>query len=107
MLVEASEPLPDDSPQILTGDMNASAANRAIEILKEGGWDDAYARVHGPKDPGFTYHAFLGPKRAEKLGKKRDAKIDWIFARGNLATTAAELIRHGHNGRYPSDHYFV
>lgn len=107
LIVEASQALPADLPQVLAGDMNASAKHPAIETLVAGGWHDTYAQVHGAADPGFTFHGFLGPKRAEKLGDKRGVKIDWIFTRGPVETRAAEIIRDGRDGRYPSDHYFV
>lgn len=104
MLVEASLSFdPIGIPQLLTGDMNANMSNRAIEALKEGGWQDTYAAVHGPKDPGFTYHGFLGERRESKNGKK----IDWIFTRGDVKTLATEILRDGRDGRYPSDHYFL
>ena len=103
MLVEASLSFdPVGIPQLLTGDMNVNLKNRAIAVLKEGGWQDTYAVIHGPKDPGFTFHGFLGERR-EKKGKK----IDWIFSRGDVKTLAAEIIRDGRDGRYPSDHYFL
>jgi endonuclease/exonuclease/phosphatase family metal-dependent hydrolase len=107
LLVEASQALPENLPQILVGDMNASRRHPAIETLTGGGWVDTYARVHGPGEPGFTFHGFLGPQRAEKLGEKRGAKIDWIFTRGPVETRAAQIIRDGRDGRYPSDHYFI
>jgi len=33
--------------------------------------------------------------------------MDWIFARGAVAVTDAELISESENDRYPSDHYFI
>lgn len=91
-------------PQILTGDMNAKADNRAIVVLKEGGWDDTYAKIYGPADPGFTFHGFQGVQRK---AKGRGSKIDWIFTRGDVKTLGAEILRDGRDGRYPSDHYFL
>lgn len=105
MMVEASAAFdPIGVPQILTGDMNAKLANRAIVTLKEGGWVDTYAALHGPADPGFTFHGFQGERRQAKGG---GAKIDWIFTRGEVKPLAAEIIRDGRDGRYPSDHYFL
>ena len=91
-------------PQVLTGDMNAKMNNRAIVTLKEGGWDDTYAKIHGPADPGFTFHGFQGEQRQVK---GRGSKIDWIFTRGDVKTLGAEILRDGRDGRYPSDHYFL
>ena len=108
LILQASEVLPDDLPQLLAGDFNADASNPAIEIVKAGGWLDTYAEAHGPDDPGFTYHAFLGPRFAEERPNARvKGKIDFIFRRGPVETLAAEIIRDGRDGRYPSDHYFV
>jgi endonuclease/exonuclease/phosphatase family metal-dependent hydrolase len=107
LIMEASEVFPD-LPQLLTGDFNADAANPAIEIVKAGGWLDTYTAVHGPEDPGFTFHAFLGPRFAEERPNARvKGKMDFIFARGAVKTVAAEIIRDGRDGRYPSDHYFI
>lgn len=108
LIVEASQALPQDLPQLFAADCNADAANPAIERLKTGGWLDTYEAVHGPGDPGFTFHAFLGPRCAEERPKdKIKGKIDWIFCRGPVKPLAAEIIRDGRDGRYPSDHYFV
>jgi endonuclease/exonuclease/phosphatase family metal-dependent hydrolase len=95
-------------PQILVGDMNAYAKHPAIVTLKEGGFDDTYGAVHGPADPGHTFHGFLGSKRyAGSDDPTPGRKIDWIFTRGEVKTHAAEIIRDGRDGRYPSDHYFI
>ena len=108
LILQASEVLGEDLPQLLAGDFNADGANPAIEIVKAGGWLDTYAEAHGPDDPGFTYHAFLGPRFAEERPNARvKGKIDFIFRRGPVETLAAEIIRDGRDGRYPSDHYFV
>ncbi len=95
-------------PQLLAGDMNADVTNAAIANLKDRGWVDTYASVHGPADPGFTAHRFLGPKFPEQMNEAPiKGKIDWIFCRGAVRTLAAEVIRDGRNGRFPSDHYFI
>jgi endonuclease/exonuclease/phosphatase family metal-dependent hydrolase len=91
-------------PQIVAGDMNAYEGHPAIAVLKAAGLDDTYEAVHGPADPGYTYHGFAGK---ERKSKDRGRKIDWIFTRGAFETRAAEIIRDGRDGRYPSDHYFV
>jgi endonuclease/exonuclease/phosphatase family metal-dependent hydrolase len=104
LIVAATQSIPASLPQVLMGDFNAGARHPAIEAIKSAGWQDTYAAIHGPDDPGFTAHAFLGPARREK-GHGR--KIDWIFVRPGARTLAAEVIREGRNGRFPSDHYFV
>lgn len=89
-------------PQVLTGDMNSDAPNPAIAVFKVGGWVDAHEAVHGPGDPGHTYHAFLGEAYASAIGK-----MDWIFLRGPLRAVSAEVVRDAEGGRFPSDHYFL
>jgi endonuclease/exonuclease/phosphatase family metal-dependent hydrolase len=94
--------------QILCGDMNCAAGNSALEILCAAGWRDSYAAVHKNCDSGFTYHAFSGSAYDPKqYPDEPQGRIDWIFVRGNLAVSAAEIIRSSENGRFPSDHYFV
>jgi endonuclease/exonuclease/phosphatase family metal-dependent hydrolase len=102
LIVEDTSVYQPDYAQILTGDMNCVALNKAIGILKAGGWQDTYAAIHGTENPGNTYHGFLGPGFEPEIGK-----IDWIFARGKLHVIDAQVIQDTHNGRYPSDHYFV
>lgn len=93
---------PEWHPQVLCGDMNADATNPAILSFFYAGWKDTYEIVHGERNPGPTYHGFLGQGFQGPMGK-----IDWIFSRGRLATTAAEIIRDERDGHYPSDHYFL
>lgn len=89
-------------PQVLTGDLNAGADNPAIAACRRAGWTDTWEAVHGPQGPGTTFHRFLGPAFAAQ-----GAKIDWIFIRGNAAAQAAHIRRDSHDGRFPSDHYFL
>lgn len=108
LIVEAANAMSEDLVQFFTADFNADAANPAYDVVKAGGWLDTYAAIHGPDDPGFTFHAFLGPKFPEsRLPDTVKGKIDFIFSRGPVKTLDAEIIRDGRNGRYPSDHYFV
>jgi len=102
LIVEDAQAYPSDYPQILTGDLNCDATNRAIAIVKKGGWTDTYGAIHGTAEPGHTYHAFLGAQAADTTGK-----MDWIFMRGRGQIRAAEIIRDSVAGRFPSDHYFV
>lgn len=95
-------------PQVLTGDMNAPLAHAAIKAFKAGGFVDSYEAVHGPGDPGHTYHRFLGKRYLASIGgKPKLGRIDWIFVRGAAKAEAAEIIRDGEGDRYPSDHYFM
>ena len=91
-------------PQLLAGDLNAYEGHPAISVLKAGGFKDSYEAVHGPGDPGFTFHGFKGPtRRVDGKGHK----IDWVFTRGEFDVHGADIIRDGRDGRYPSDHYFI
>jgi endonuclease/exonuclease/phosphatase family metal-dependent hydrolase len=108
MIVQASAVLPENFPQLLTGDMNSHAANPAIKHFKSAGWVDTYAAVNGPKDPGFTAHGFKGMKLApENPDGTPKTRIDWIFCRGPVKPLAAAVIRDSRNGHYPSDHFFI
>jgi endonuclease/exonuclease/phosphatase family metal-dependent hydrolase len=98
---------PVDFPQLLAGDFNVDATNPVRELVRQAGWDDTYAAIHGPADPGFTYHGFFGPEYRRKKPKSKTGKIDFIFARGPVKTRAAEIIKDNRDGRFPSDHYFV
>ncbi|MFT5088643.1 MAG: endonuclease/exonuclease/phosphatase family metal-dependent hydrolase [Candidatus Latescibacterota bacterium] len=91
-----------DYPQLLTGDMNCDRTNAAIATFESAGWRDTYADIHGPADPGHSYHAFEGPAYKGDIGK-----MDWIFCRGDLKVTSTAIIDESCEGRFPSDHYFV
>ena len=91
-----------DYPQLLTGDMNCDVQNEAIQTFLQGGWRDTYATMHGPDDPGHTYHAFKGPSYESEIGK-----MDWVFCRGTVQVVDAQIIDTHRDGRYPSDHYFI
>ena len=101
-IVEDANAYPQDYPQMLTGDMNCDATNRAIDVFKAGGWIDTYGEVHETEDPGHTYHRFLGPEYDSSVGK-----MDWVLVRGQVKIIDAEIIRDSLDGRFPSDHYFV
>ncbi len=102
LIVEDSSAYMEDYPQILTGDMNCDFRNRAIDVLKAGGWIDTYCCVHGTENPGHTYHGFLGAKYDSAIGK-----MDWILMRGRMKAIDAEVITDSISGKFPSDHYFV
>jgi len=102
LIAEDTRAFPDECPQLLTGDMNCDAANKAVHTLIEGGWRDTYEAVHGTADPGHTFHEFQGPAHASEIGK-----MDWIFVRGSARILGAEIVTDSRDGRFPSDHYFV
>lgn len=106
VLVEGSAPFGDDWPQFLTGDFNCDASNKALDIVKSGGWIDTYALLHGEDEPGTTYHAFEGPEFT-RPPETYVGKMDFVFCKGPVKVLAADIIRDNRDGRYPSDHYFV
>ncbi|MDR0901213.1 MAG: endonuclease/exonuclease/phosphatase family protein [Opitutaceae bacterium] len=101
VLLEHAGKIPGEVPQILAGDFNTSGQSGTVKAVKAAGWTDTYPAIHGPANPGPTFHGFVGEKTK---GKNR---IDFIFASSRLRATAAEIIRDSRDGRYPSDHYFV
>jgi endonuclease/exonuclease/phosphatase family metal-dependent hydrolase len=102
IIVEDANAYPNAYVQILTGDMNCVAGNKAIDVIEDGGWLDTYANLHGTNNPGNTYHGFLGPAFEPQIGK-----IDWIFVKGKARVLDAAIINESRDGRFPSDHYFV
>ncbi len=107
MVVNDARAFPSDFPQIFTGDLNADEPNKALDILRAGGWLDTWATLYGPGQPGFTAHDFLGSNFVAKGKLGHTGKIDWIFCRGNVTPIWSKIIRDQQNGIYPSDHYFV
>jgi endonuclease/exonuclease/phosphatase family metal-dependent hydrolase len=107
ILAEAAVYAPD-FPQVLAGDLNASAANAVLKLALDGGWTNTRTAAPGPHDEGNTTHGFLGEKYVPKTeaGRKR-GPIDFILTRGPVSTLAWKIIRDSRDGRYPSDHYFV
>ena len=94
--------IPSSVPQIFTGDMNTTAGSKAMRDITTAGWTDSWAALHGPADPGRTFHGFAGAKVPGKGGK-----IDFIFCNTPLKPLASEIVRDNRDGKYPSDHYFV
>ncbi len=107
LILAESALYPVDFPQLLAGDFNVDATNPVRELVRQAGWDDTYAAIHGPVDPGFTYHGFHGPEYRRMKPMSKTGKIDFVFVRGSVETHASEIIRDGREGRFPSDHYFV
>jgi len=106
LIVKESEQYAADFPQLLIGDFNVDATNPVYRILTAGNWKDSYRDIHGELEPGPTFHNFLG-KEYSKSTDKKTGKIDFIFTKGNIKTTGAQIIDDEVDGMYPSDHYFV
>jgi endonuclease/exonuclease/phosphatase family metal-dependent hydrolase len=107
VILQDAAGFPEDYPQIFTGDLNADRANAAIEAVKSAGWQDAYEAVHGPGEAGCTIHQFLGPESPSQTAEDGHGRIDWIFMRGPIRATGADILKDARDGRFPSDHYFV
>lgn len=97
---------PPNIPQVITGDFNCAAKTKAIKTIKATGFIDSYAALHGPADPGNTYHSFRGADYGNRTGK-----IDFVFSNARLRPVATEIIKDSLTIkgvlRYPSDHYFI
>lgn len=102
VLNEAALVYEADYPRLLTGDMNAGPGTPPIEAFRRAGWADAWELVHGKRSPGGTYHGYKGEEQTAERGP-----IDWIMTMGAIRPSAAEVVRDSHEGRYPSDHYFL
>lgn len=103
LVMEESSQYDNNFPQLLAGDYNADMQNEVIKMIKSSGWTDTFAAVNGEIEPGGTTHGFLGAKA--KPGKT--GRIDFIFSRGPIITTASKIVKDEIGGIYPSDHYFI
>jgi endonuclease/exonuclease/phosphatase family metal-dependent hydrolase len=79
-------------PAILTGDLNAAAANDAIREVSSKLLDTVDA-------PGGTFHAFTGNRTGDR--------IDYIFAEPGSQVFSSRILHDNQAGRYPSDHFPV
>ena len=102
MIVEECEQYLPDMPQILCGDFNSGIENAPVGFLRSNkAWSEMYEDIHGKGEAGFSYHGFLGE------GHKPGHRIDFIFYRGPVEVTAAEMVKDHKGDIYPSDHYFI
>ena len=90
-------------PVILTGDFNAPADPQAegpYQVLTgEHGWVDSYRALSPAGGEEGTFNSFRG----ETTGPR----IDWILTTSPLEILAADIVRTGQDGRFPSDHFPV
>jgi endonuclease/exonuclease/phosphatase family metal-dependent hydrolase len=95
-------------PQVLGGDLNASAANPVLKLALGAGWTNTQAAAPGARDEGNTTHGFLGEQNTAKAeAARKRGPVDFILTRGPVSTLAWKIIRDSRDGRYPSDHYFI
>lgn len=106
ILAEAATYAPE-FPQVLGGDLNATATNPVLKLALEAGWRNSHTESPEPRDHGNTTHGFLGEKAAKSEAVAKRGPIDFILLRGAITAHAWKIIRDSRDGRYPSDHYFV
>lgn len=104
MVMDEVKQYPAGYQQLLTGDFNVGVDNAVYEIIRNEGWTDSYAAIHGEGEAGFTVHSFQGEDYPKKDKRK---KIDFIFHRGGGRALSANIIKDHKGNLYPSDHYFV
>ena len=105
MVLEECSQYADNFPQIICGDFNAGITSAPIKYIRtQEGWREMYETVHGLKEAGYSYHAFMGTEYKPSKPKRR---IDFIFYRGNIEVEDAQYVK-DHQGKvWPSDHYFI
>ena len=102
------------APQILVGDFNGTALTDQTyyfysRVTLQNGWTDTWIEAGNPNNT-----TALNPNPTSNpnfAGATTGNKIDYIFRRGPLVTTRAEIINDyimvDSVRRYPSDHYFI
>ncbi len=75
ILAEAALYAPE-FPQVLAGDLNASATNPVLKLALDAGWTDSHTAAPGPRDEGNTTHGFLGPEIHAQDGSRPQARAD-------------------------------
>lgn len=96
-------PIAGELPVILCGDFNAPAdpaeGGPYQALVQPGAWLDSYRHLH-PAEPGEgTFNGFRG--------EQDGPRIDWILTRNGPVPLAADIVRTGRGGRFPSDHFPV
>lgn len=93
-LAEAAE-----VPWIVLGDLNATAEDPAVVVLRAAGWRDALADVPAHGSGAGTSHAFTG--------RVDGARIDHILVPDSWTVASSQILRDRPLGRLPSDHWPV
>jgi len=111
---------------VVLGDFNATAATEEARLLTQGGFTDAYAKLH-PGEPGYTWNNQNDYTRGS-MPPMPDRRIDYIFIRtpatsptpgvgmigmlasptpgvGEVSSTEIILNHPNPKGIWPSDHY--
>jgi endonuclease/exonuclease/phosphatase family metal-dependent hydrolase len=107
LLVAEAAQYSSDFPQILTGDLNATATAAEIRVLRDAAWIDTFEDVHEHVEPQNRDTGTTGVATSRDTNPGEPRKIDYILYRGKVKSSAAEIIRDRVNGHAPSDHNFV
>lgn len=92
-------------PRLFVGDINAKERYQTWRILtapEPVGLRDTFRVLHPDDEPSFTFHGFNGTAASGSHGK-----IDYVFCDDRWRVLAAEIVRDGSDGRWPSDHFPV
>ncbi|WP_146650980.1 endonuclease/exonuclease/phosphatase family protein [Labilithrix luteola] len=100
------------NPTFFTGDLNSGERELPLERLKEAGFVDSYAFLHGSPTPldGNTSDLVLADGAFEQHPQER---IDFVLSRGagqcSVSPVKSEVCFRNHDdkGFYPSDHFGV
>eukprot|EP00933_Yihiella_yeosuensis_P027138 TRINITY_DN21057_c0_g1_i1.p1 TRINITY_DN21057_c0_g1~~TRINITY_DN21057_c0_g1_i1.p1 ORF type:complete len:421 (+),score=84.07 TRINITY_DN21057_c0_g1_i1:2-1264(+) len=107
---------------VLLGDFNSDFEEAPWSMLREAGWLDTWAHLHGSYPAGsFTYHAFQGPKYQPEgvEASDPDHAIDFIWLwPANLTVVSSTIDKQRYtaagpcasetgSGTLPSDHYVL
>lgn len=90
-----------EGPVMLTGDFNAPEHDPLHSAIKSAGLADVWrtANAEVPPEESGTFHEFTGVTNR--------ARIDFIYASGDLKIRESAIMRNSRNGNYPSDHFPV
>jgi endonuclease/exonuclease/phosphatase family metal-dependent hydrolase len=101
LILERANALKTTLPILLVGDFNAAArANKAYDILLEGGFTDTWFSAAQRGTDVATFHGYKPPT-------PNGPHIDWILSRGAVTAHQSEVITFEKDGQQPSDHFPV
>ena len=89
-------------PRLFVGDINAKERYQTWRILMGAGLRDTFRVLYPDDEPAFTFHGFDGTAASGSHGK-----IDYVLCDDRWRVCAAEIVRDGVDGRWPSDHFPV
>ena len=89
-------------PVLLVGDLNAIAGQNPVYdmLVNDDAFVDTWTAAETRGASIATFHDYRGPV-------SRDARIDWILARGPVQSLSSKVVTFALDGQYPSDHFPV